>query len=158
MNNNVFGKTMKNKRKRVDVRFVADKDKLLKLMFKPTYVNLKILRENLVAVHKIRETLTFNRPAYVGLCLLDLSKTLMYDLHYNYIRKKYENKVKLLFTDTDSLTYEIEAEDVYKDFRNNKDKFNKSDCPEDSPYCNKINKKVIGKLEDEAAVIQLMIF
>ena len=69
-----------------------------------------------MAVHKIKEVLTLNRPVYVGICILDLSKTLMYDFHYNCIKEKYGNKAKLLFTDTDSLTYEIEAEDVYKDF------------------------------------------
>ena len=118
---------------------------------KPTYVSSKIFNENLVAVHKIKETLTLNRPAYVGMCILDLSKTLMYDFHYNYIKDKYGNKAKLLFTDTDSLTYEIEAEDVYKDFWNDKDKFDNSEYPENSQYFNKTNKKVIGKFKDEAA-------
>ena len=114
---------MENLRKRVDVRLVTDEKKLDKLTAKPTYVSSKIFNENLMAVHKVKETLTLNRPAYVGMCILDLSKTLMYDFHYNYIKKKYNNitKARLLFTDTDSLTYEIEAEDVYKDFLNDKD-------------------------------------
>ena len=116
MNNSVFGKTMENIRKRVDVRLVTSKEKLLKLASKPTYVSSKIFNENLVAVHKIKETLTMNRPAYIGMCILDLSKTLMYDFHYNYIKHKYGNKAKLLFTDTDSLTYEIETNDAYNDF------------------------------------------
>ena len=77
MNNSVFGKTMENIRKRVDVRLVTNKEKLLKLSSKPTYVSSKIFNENLVAVHKIKETLTMNRPAYVGACILDLSKTLI---------------------------------------------------------------------------------
>ena len=68
-----------------------------------------------MAVHKIKEALTLNRPAYVGMCILDLSKTLMYDFHYNYIKEKYGDGAKLLFTDTGSFTYEIETEDVYKD-------------------------------------------
>ena len=118
---------------------------------KPTYVSSKIFNENLVAVHKIEETPVLNRPAYVGMCILDLSKTLMYDFHYNYIKKKYGDKAKLLFTDTDSLTYEIETEDVYRDFWNDKDKFDNSDYPESSPYFDKTNKKVIGKFKDEAA-------
>ena len=153
MNNSVFGKTMENLRKRVDVRLVTDKEKLLKLASKPTYVSSKIFNENLVAVHKIKETLTLNRPAYVGMCILDLSKTLMYDFHYNYIKNKYDDKAKLLFTDTDSLTYEIQTDDVYEDFWSDKDKFDNCDYPENSQYFNKTNKKVIGKFKDEVAGI-----
>ena len=158
MNNSVFGKTMENIRKRVDVRLVTDEKKLLKMTSKPTYVNSKIFNENLVAVHKIKETLTLNRPAYVGMCILDLSKTLMYDFHYNYIKKNYENKVKLLFTDTDSLTYEIEAEDVYKDFWKDREMFDNSDYDENSLFHDKRNKKVIGKFKDEAAGIPITEF
>ena len=158
MNNSVFGKTMENIRKRVDVRLVTDENKLLKLASKPTYVSSKIFNKNLVAVHKIKETLTLNKPAYVRMCILDLSKTLMYDFHYNYIKDKYGDKAKLLFTDTDSLTYEIEAEDVYKDFWNDKDKFDNSDYPESSPYFDKVNKKVIGKFKDEAAGVPIVEF
>ena len=158
MNNSVFGKTMENLRKRVDVRLVTDDKKFIKLTSKPSYVSSKIFNENLVAVHKIKETLTLNRPAYVGMCILDLSKTLMYDFHYNCIKKKYGDKARLLFTDTDSLTYEIEAEDVYKDFWNDKDKFDNSDYPESSPYFDKTNKKVIGKFKDEAAGVPICEF
>ena len=130
MNNSVFGKTMENLCKRVDVRLVTNEKKLDKLTTKPTFVSSKIFNENLMAVRKVKETLTLNRPAYVGMCILDLSKTLMYNFHYNYIKKKYNNRARLLFTDTDSLTYEIEAEDVYKDFWNDKDMSNNSDYPE----------------------------
>ena len=141
MNNSVFGKTMENIRKRVHVRLVTDEKKLLKLTSKPTYVSSKIFNENLVAVHKIKETLTLNRPAYVGMCILDLSKTLMYDFHYSYIKTKYGEKAKLLFTDTDSLTYEIEAEDVYQDFWNNKEMFDNSDYDKESKVFFGENKK-----------------
>ena len=158
MNNSVFGKCCENERKRVDVRLVTSEKKLLKLTSKPTYVSSKVFNENLVAVHKIKEALNLNRPAYVGMCILDLSKTLMYDLHYNYIKRKYGDRAKLLFTDTDSLTYEIEAEDVYQDIWNDKDKFNNSDYPENSPYYGKTNKKVIGKFKDEAASTPIVEF
>ncbi|KAL9971514.1 hypothetical protein ACROYT_G017685 [Oculina patagonica] len=158
MNNSIFGKTMENLRKRVDVRLVTNEKKLLKMTSKPTYVSSKIFNEDLVAVHKIKETLTLNRPAYVGMCILDLSKTLMYDFHYNYIKEKYGDKARLLFTDTDSLTYEIEADDVYKDFWNDKEKFDNSDYPESSHFYNKTNKKVIGKFKDEAAGVPICEF
>ena len=111
-----------------------------------------------MAVHKIKEALTLNRPAYVGMCILDLSKTLMYDFHYNHIKEKYGDRTKLLFTDTDSLTYEIEAEDVYKDFRNDKDMFDNSDYPENSPYYCNANKKVIRKFKDDACGMSIIEF
>ena len=74
------------------------------------------------------------------------------------MKNKYGAKAKLLFTDTDSLTYEIEAEDVYKDFWNDKNTFDNSDYPENSPYFNKTNKKVIDKFKDEAAGIPIVEF
>ena len=158
MNNSVYGKTMENLRKRVDVRLVTDEKKLLKWTSRPTYVSCKIFNEDLVAVHKIKETLTLNRPAYVGMCILDLSKTLMYDFHYNYIRDKYSDKAKLLFTDTDSLMYEIQTDDVYKDLFLDKEKFDNSDYFKDSPFYFGDNKKVIGKFKDEAAGIPITEF
>ena len=123
------------------LRLVTNEKKLDKLTSKPTFVSSKIFKENLMAVHKVKETLTLNRLAYVGMCILDLSKTLMYDFHYNYIKKKYNNRARLLFTDMDSLTYEIEAEDVYKDFWNDKDMFDNSNYLESSPYYCNVNKK-----------------
>ena len=158
MNSSVFGKTRENLRKRVDVRLVTDEKKLDKLTSKPTYGSCKIFNENLMAVHKVKETLTLNRPAYVGMCILDLSKTLMYDFHHNYMKKNYGNRARLLFTDTDSLTYEIEAKEVYKDFWNDKDMFDNSDYPENSPYYCNVNKKVIGKFKDEACGIPITEF
>ena len=158
MDNSVFGKTTENLRKRVDVRLVTDGKKLDKLTSKPTYVSSKIFNENLMAVHKVKETLTLNRLAYVGMCILDLSKTLMYNFHYGYIKRMYGNKAKLLFTDTDSLTCEIETEDVYKDFWNDKDMFDNSDYPESSPYYCNADKKVIGKYKDEACGVPITEF
>ena len=158
MNNSVFGKTMENLRKRVDIRLVTNEKKLDKLTSKPTCVSSKIFNENLMAVHKVKETLTLNRPAYVGMCILDLSKMLMYDFRYNYIKKKYNNRARLLFTDTDSLTYEIEAEDVYKDFWNDKGMFDNSDYPESSQYYCNANKKITGKFKDEACGIPITEF
>ena len=157
MNNSVFGKTVENLRKRVDVKPVTTDKKLDKITSKPTYVSSKIFNENLMAVHKIKEVLTLNRPAYVGMCILDLSKMLMYDFHYNYTKKKYGDRAKLLFTYTDSLTYKIEAEDVYKNFWNDKDMFDNSDYPENSPYYSNAN-KVNGKLKDEPCGVPITEF
>lgn len=88
-----------------------------------------------------------NCPIYVGMSILDLSKALIYEFRYFYIKQKYNTKAKLLlFTDTDSLTYEVETKDIHTDFWNNKDMFDNSDYPEDSPYFDKSNKKVIGQI------------
>jgi len=92
-----------------------------------------------------------DKPSYVGMCILDLSKTLMYDFHYNYIRKKYPD-CQLLFTDTDSLFYHIKTErDVYEDFFVDRSLFDNSDYPKSSKFFYGENKKVIGKFKDEAA-------
>ena len=141
---------MENLRKRVDIRLVTEVNQLIKLTSKPTFVSSKIFNKNLVAVHKIKETLKLNRPAYIRMCILDLSKILMYDFHYNYIKKEYGSRAKLLFTDTDSLTYEIETEDVCKDLWKKKELFDNSDYPKGSPYEFQENKKVIGKFKDES--------
>ena len=158
MNNSVFGKTMENLRKRQDIKLVTDKEQLLKWSSKPSFINCKIFNEDLVAIHKTKTTLTLNRPAYVGMCILDLSKTLMYDFHYNYIKSKYGDKARLLFTDTDSLTYEIEVDDVYQDFWKDKHLFDNSDYPKDIPFFDCSNKKVIGKFKDEAAGMPIVEF
>ena len=158
MNNSVFSKTMENLHKRVDVRLVTNEKKLDKLTSKPTYVSSKIFNKNLMAVYKVKETLTLNRPAYVGMCILDLSKMLMYDFHYKYIKRKYNDRARIMFTDTDSLTYEIEAEDVYKDFWNDKEMFDNSDYLENSQYYCNANKKVIGRFKDEACGVLITEF
>ena len=80
----------------------------------------KAFGNDLVAIRKSKVTLTLNKPAYVGICILDLSKVLRYEFHYDYVKNKYGNNSRLLFTDTDSLVYEIKTEDVYEDY--NKDK------------------------------------
>ena len=149
---------MENLRKRVDVRLVTDEKKLDKLTSKPTFVSSKIFNENLMAVHKVKETLTLNRPAYVGMCILDLSKTLMYDFNYKYIKMKYNDRARLMFTDTDSLTYEIKAKDTYEDFWNDKEMFDNSDYPENSQYYCNANMKVIGKFKDEACSVPITEF
>ena len=154
MNNSVFGKTMENIRNRVNVKLVNTKEKLSKLVAKPNFKSCKIFNENLVSVHMKKTSLTMVKPVYLGMCILDLSKTIMYDFHYNYIKSKYGDKAKLLFSDTDSLMCEIETEFFYKDISGDvKDRFDTSDYPENHPsgIPTGENKKVLGKMKDEAA-------
>ena len=151
MNNSVYGKTMENVRKRSNIYLETDPDHLLRQVAKPTYVSHKIFHENLVAVHMKKNFLKLDKPSYVGMCILDLSKVLMYDFHYNFIKAKYGDRAKLLFTDTDSLCYIIQTDDVYQDLYNHKDMFDKSDYSKSSKFFFDENKKVIGKMKDEAA-------
>ena len=155
MNNSVFGKTMENIRNRVNVKLVTSKEQLRKLTAKPNFKGPpKIFSENLVSVHMKKTSLTMDKPVYLGMCILDLSKTLMFDFHYNYIKRKYGDKAKLLFTDTDSLMYEIITKDFYKDISGDvKNRFDTSDYPENHPsgIPTGINKKVLGMMKDEVA-------
>ena len=80
----------------------------------------KIIDNNLVAIRKSKLALKLNKPAYIGMCILEESKVLMYEFHYHFIKNKYDNKSKLLFADTDSLMYEIKTEYLYEGFSSNK--------------------------------------
>ena len=171
MNNSVFGKTMENIRNRVDIRLVTNEDQARKLISKPNYQHRTIFCENLIAIHISKTIIFFNKPVYLGMCILDLSKTLMYDFHYNYIKQKYEENAELLFTDTDSLMYEITTEDFYKNISPDVDeKFDTSNFEKDhgvslrngtfrkSGIPTGVNKKVIGMTKDEAGGKQITEF
>ena len=154
MNNSVFGKTMENIRNRVNVKLVDTGEQFKKLAAKPNYESRKIFNENLVSVHMKKTSLTMNKPVYLGMSILDLSKTVMFDFHYKYIKPKYGKQAKLLFTDTDSFLYEIQTEDFYKDISGDvKNRFDTSDYPEGHPsgIPTGINKKVLGMFKDETA-------
>ena len=142
---------MENIRKRSNIYLETDPDHFLRQTAKPTFVSCKIFHENLVAIHMKKNFLLLDKPSYVGMCILDLSKVLMYDFHYNFIKEKYGDRAKLLFTDTDSLCYHILTDDVYEDLYNHKDLFDNSDYSKSSKFYFDENKKVIGKFKDEAA-------
>ena len=157
-NNSVFGKTMENIDNRVNIGLVFDELKAIKHTAKPNYERLTIFDENLIAIHMKKAKICYNKPIYLGMSILDLSKNLMYDFHYSYIKNKYGTKANLLFTDTDSLMYEIETEDFYVDIANDVDKwFDASHYPKYHPSGIRTgnNKKVIGKFKDEACVKQI---
>ena len=115
MNNSVFGKTIANIRIRVDIRLISSDKVAQKLATRPNYDHCKIFDENLIAVHMKKTKLYFHKPVYLGMSILDLSKSFMYDFHYNSIKTKYGDNAKLLFTDTDSLAFEIKTKIFYKD-------------------------------------------
>ena len=143
---------MENIRNRLDIKLVNNKKRAEKLTAKPNFDHCNIFSEDLVAIHMKKTELKFDKPIYLGMCILDLSKTLMYDFHYNYIKQKYGDKAKLFFTDTDSLMYEIQTEDFYKDISEDvKHRFDTSDYPPNHPsgIPSGFYKKVIGMFKDE---------
>ena len=161
MNNSVFGKTIENIRKRQNIILVDNRAKAAKLTSRPNFNRTTIFDKNLIAVHMKKTEVYFNKPVYVGQAILDLSKTLMFDFHYNYIRRKYSDKDELMFTDTDSLLYHIHTNDFYKDISKDiKKKFDTSDYPpnHESGILTGVNKKVIGKFKDEVAGQQITHF
>ncbi len=104
-------------------KLVTNKKSLNKLVKKANYKRVNEFNENLVAVHMEKATVKLKQTNLLGMSILDLSKTLMYQFHYEYVKPKWGDKAKLLFTDTDSLCYEIETGDVYEDIKNDVDKW-----------------------------------
>ena len=152
MNNSVFGKTIENIRKRTDIKLATTVDEVEKYIYKPNYTHRTTFSDNLVAIHMEKTKLYFDKPVYLGMCILDLSKTLMYEFFYEYIKAKYGDKAELLFTDTDSLMCEIQTTDFYKDISPDvKRKFDTSNYPKEhsSGIETGANKKVIGLMKDE---------
>ena len=114
MISSVCGKIMEKIRKRINVGLVNNEKDFLKYTSRPTHITHKVFDKSYAAIHKIKPVLTLNKPIYIGFTVLELSKWLMYDFHYNFIKKHFD--AELLFTDTDSLTYEIKSDDVMKNF------------------------------------------
>ena len=155
MNNSVYGKTMENLRKRVDIKLVrtdgSENEKLRKIIAKPNFNRRVKFSDELSAIHVNKTKLTLNKPIYVGFSVLDLSKLLMYDWYYNKLKKKYGENCTLLYTDTDSLLVDIKTKDAYQDMAEMKDEYDFSDYPKDHPLYDETNKKVLGKMKDECA-------
>ena len=149
MNNSVFGKTIENLRNRTSVELVHNHDRFVKVMSKPNVHSFQRFNDNLAAVKLKVTTLKLNRPNYAGMVILDLAKLLMYDFYYNVLKKRYEENLHLLFTDTDSLCVSVKTDDIYKDMLSMESHFDCSDYPADHFLHNLKNKKVLGKFKDE---------
>ena len=148
MNNSVFGKTMENIRNRVNVQLVTTAEKAQKLIAKPNLKHWVRFDENLIGVHLNKTKMTYNKPVYCGMSILDISKTLMYEFHYKYMNKF---KKKLLFTDTDSLCYEIQTDDFFADIKDDVETmFDTSNFGDHPSGIQGKNKKIPGMMKDEA--------
>ena len=145
MHKSVFGKTMDNLRKRISAKLVSNVKDYMRRISKPSFVSEKIFSKNFVAIHEIEPVLTPNNPIYVGFSILDLSNLLMHEFHPKYIKSKFD--AKLLFTDTDSLVYEIKTADVFEHFCQDKNLFDFGEYQLHSKFFNPVHKKGIWQNE-----------
>ncbi|XP_025271321.1 uncharacterized protein LOC112639961 [Camponotus floridanus] len=153
MNNAVFGKTMENVHNCVDVRLATRWDGQFgaeTLISKPNFHSRSVFSENLMAVELRKLEAKIDKPIYVGMSILDISKIRLYAFHYEYMSPLYGDKCKILYTDTDSLIYSIECEDAYERMKHDIDRFDTSDYAIDNPYgVPRANKKIFGLMKDE---------
>nr|XP_022910659.1 uncharacterized protein LOC111421711 [Onthophagus taurus] len=163
MNNAVFGKTMENVDKRVDVRLVTSWDDVhtreisgrprlgaRSLIAKLNFKSISIFTETFSAIQMDRLHVVYDKPLYVGFTVLELSKLLMYNFYYDFLKPKYGESIRLCYMDTDSFTVLIDSDDVYRDVKLNLDKFDTSNYSPDNQLDIPLrNKAVLGKMKDE---------
>ena len=152
MNNSVFGKTMENIRKHSNIKLVTTEEKYLRTVMKPNFKSGVLFGENLMGCEMGKIKVVMNKPVYLGQVILDLSKIIMYEFHYDYMIPKYGDRLKLCYMDMDSLVYDIKTEDFYEDIANDVEArfdtsgYSKTDF---KPLPIGLNKKVIGLMKDE---------
>ena len=153
MSNAIFGKTMENLRKHSNVKLLSKwggRYGAEALISCPEFKSVVIIDENLVIVELTKTTVYFSKPIYVGMSILDIAKTTIYDFHYNYMKSRFTD-CTVLYTDTDSLIYEIKNHDIYDVIRQDCSQyFDTSDYPKNNIYSiPRVNKKVLGMMKDE---------
>ena len=150
MNNAVFGKTMENIRKHRDIKFVTTDKRRNRLVSEPNYHRTKWFSEKLLPIEMKKTKVKMNKPIYLDLSILEISKTLMYEFWYDYMKPKYGDNVKLCYMDTDSFIMHIKTEDFYQDIADDVEKrFDTSNYEINRPLPIGKNKKVIGLMKDE---------
>ena len=152
MNNSVFGKTMENVRNHRDIKLVTTNERRNKLVSEPNYHTTKNFSENFLAIEMRKTKVMMNKPVYLGQAILDISKTLMYEFWYDYIKPKCNENTKLYYMDTDSFIIYIFTEDFYKNIAMDvKRRFDTSgyDKNDRRPLPIGVNKKMIGMFKDE---------
>ena len=150
MNNSVFGKTMENIRKHRDIKLVATDKKRSKLVSELNYYTINLISEDLSIIEMKKAKVKMNKPIYLGLSILEISKTLMYEIWYDHMKPKYNDNVKLCYMDTDSFIMNIKTNDFYEDIANDvENRFGTSNYEVNRPLPTAKNKKVIGLMKDE---------
>ena len=147
MNNVAYGKTVENMRQRIKIRVVKNKDDFNKYTLKPTGVHWKVFENKLTAIHEKKISLTLNKRIYVGFTILEISNWEMYNFHYDFMIRKFN--IRILFTDTDSLCYELHEKNPYKKMYQHKKLIDLSNFSVNSKYYCNDNKNVVGKMKDE---------
>ena len=148
MNNAFYGKTMENIRGRNELKLSSDYNEIKKSINKPNFKNSIIFNENFVGIINNVTYLKFDKPIYLGMCILDYSKLLMYAFYYDVVNELWK-KNELVASDTDSIFLSIKTKDIYEDLKQIQDYLDTSGYPEDHPLHSQKNKKVIGKFKDE---------
>ena len=152
MNKAVFGKTMENVRKHKDIKLVTTNKRRNQLVSEPNHHITNYFSKHLMAIEMKKAKVKMNKPVYLGMSLLDISKALMYEFWYDYIKPKYQDKAKLCYVDTDSFVIYIKNQDFHKDIANDIEKWSDtSNYNEDDkrPLSIGKNKKKIGLFTDE---------
>ena len=150
MNNSVFGKTMENIRKHRDIKLVTKDKKISKLVSEPNYHTINLISEDLSIIEMKKTKVKMNKPIYLRLSILEISKILMYEFWYDYMKPKYNDNVKLCYLDVDSFIMNIKTNDFYKDISDSvESKFDTSNYEVKRPLPITKNKKVIGLMKDE---------
>ena len=150
MNNSVFGETMENIRNHRNIKVVTKDKKRSKLVSEPNYHTINLISEYLSIIEMKKTKIKMSKSIYLGLSILEISKTLMYEFWYDYMKPKYGNKVKLCYTDTDSFIINIKANDFYEDIASDvENRFDTSNYEVNRPLPMGKNKKVIGLMKDE---------
>ena len=156
-NNSFYGKTMENVDKRTDIRLVTEwaknknKNGAENLIAKASFKDYTVFSENLVAIQLKKMLIKYDKPIYIGFSILDISKTVMYDFFYGFLKPMYKDNVKLLYTDTDSFILEILTENVYNDIKIHIDRFDTSNYKDNNIHEIPISDSVVGKFKDEYA-------
>ena len=150
MNNSVFGKTMENIRKHRDIKLVTTDKKTSKLVSEPNYHTINLISQDLSIIETKKTKVKMNKPIYLGLSILEISKILMYEFWYNYMKPKYNDNVRLCYMDRDNFVMHIKTNDFYKDIASDiENRFDTSNYEVNRPLPTGKNTKVIGLMKDE---------
>ena len=114
---------MENVRKHRDIKLVTTEKRRIKLVSEPNYHTTKQFSENLIAIEMKNAKVKMNKPLYLGMSILEISKTLMYEFWYDYLKSKYNDKAKLCYIDTDNVVVNIFTEGVFEDINNDVERY-----------------------------------